>query len=136
MSPRPTEGWEAHLQPNPVMRTVDVVLFRPFYGGPVLGEFVDRINAEQGAVIVRRDTDTTLADPPTLRLPEAVAAALFAGLLEHFGGPGADRELRADYLHERDRVDRLIEVLVRPPVMVAGQPVSTPRYPGADGTPS
>jgi hypothetical protein len=117
MSPG-THGWEAHLQANPVMRAVEIVLFRPFHGGDVLGQFVDRITAELGPELVQRGVDENLAEPPTLRIPEPIAAALFAALLEHFGGPGADRELRADYQAERARVDKLIEALLNPPRLI------------------
>jgi len=51
------------------------------------------------------------ADVPTLSIPLDMARALLDALSAHFGGSGAGRELRGDYLHERGRVDNLIQTL-------------------------
>lgn len=48
---------------------------------------------------------------PSLTLPDPLAHALLDALAEHYGGVASTRTMRADFLHERARVDRLIEVL-------------------------
>ncbi|WP_431728609.1 hypothetical protein [Verrucosispora sp. TAA-831] len=45
---------------------------------------------------------------PSLRLEEDVARALFDALAEHFGQAAGGRQQRADFVHERGRVDLLI----------------------------
>lgn len=53
------------------------------------------------------------SDSDFLRLREEDARALYEGLAEHFGHVGqGGRELRRDYLDERQRVDRLTETLI------------------------
>jgi hypothetical protein len=47
-------------------------------------------------------------DPAPLRLPEDHARALYEALARFFGGAPDMAQLRADYNHERNRVDRLI----------------------------
>lgn len=49
---------------------------------------------------------------PSLRLPDEVARALLDALHLHFAGASDTRSLRADYNHERGRVDRLIGALI------------------------
>ena len=50
---------------------------------------------------------------PWLELSEAAARALYADLAERFGGTAGDtRLLRADYVAERARVDKLTDALI------------------------
>ncbi len=49
---------------------------------------------------------------PTLRLSESMARALLDALVAHFGGTAEVQTLRKDYLHERARVDKMIEHLI------------------------
>jgi hypothetical protein len=48
---------------------------------------------------------------PTIRLDDDLGRALLDALLRHYQGSGDYHTLRADYLHERGRVDRMIGVL-------------------------
>lgn len=49
------------------------------------------------------------AEAPTfVSLDDASGRALLDALLEHYQGGGATRQQRADFEHERSRVDRLI----------------------------
>jgi hypothetical protein len=50
-------------------------------------------------------------DPAPLRLPEDHARALYEALARFFGGAPDMAVLRADFQHERTRVDRLIGFL-------------------------
>lgn len=50
---------------------------------------------------------------PTLSLTEAEARALLEALAAHFGGTGPARAARDDFLHERGRVDKLTDALIR-----------------------
>lgn len=52
-------------------------------------------------------------NPPVLRIPDGVARALLDALAQHYGGTSDTRTLRADYMAERARVDRLIELALR-----------------------
>jgi hypothetical protein len=51
-------------------------------------------------------------DGPTLSIDEDLARALMQKLVEHFGGLPSDAQTRADYNHERARVDKFIAYLV------------------------
>lgn len=66
---------------------------------------------------------------PILRLHRDDARAIYDALADHFGFEGDSahvRNLRSDYLHERGRVDALIEATIRsaerPPVVLNGDP--------------
>ncbi len=56
----------------------------------------------------------TVADHgPSLRLREDQARALFDALAEHFGHAAGGQQQRADFLHERGRVDKLTDAVIR-----------------------
>ena len=50
---------------------------------------------------------------PTLRIDEGLARALLDALSAHFVGASDSRTLREDYLHERNRVDKFIDSLLK-----------------------
>ena len=50
--------------------------------------------------------------PPFLRLDEDMARELLDALAAHFGGTSEVQTLRKDYLHERGRVDKMIDHLI------------------------
>lgn len=58
------------------------------------------------------------AEGPSFRMPVEMALVLLDALAEHFGGTSSGRLAREDFVHERGRVDRLIEtvttIAVRP----------------------
>lgn len=54
---------------------------------------------------------------PVLRLDEDTARVLCDALVIHFHGTLAEQQLRADYDHERRRVDKMLDALL---VMAAG----------------
>lgn len=49
---------------------------------------------------------------PTMRLSHDFARALLDALLRYYQGSGDYHTLRADYIHERDRVDKMIDALI------------------------
>lgn len=53
-----------------------------------------------------------------LELPEEMARALYDALRKHFGHAPETSTLRADFEHERQRVDRILEHLILPRVEV------------------
>ena len=65
-------------------------------------------------LVLTRHEPATYVDPkPALRLPSELARTLLDGLVHHFGGTNEVLSLRADYLHERQRVDKFIERTLR-----------------------
>lgn len=50
---------------------------------------------------------------PTIFLPDDIALPLLDALAAHYGGAVDTRTLRADYLAERQRVDKLIHHLMQ-----------------------
>lgn len=57
---------------------------------------------------------------PTVRLPEHALPALLGSLAAHLGAVEHPAALRKDYDAERARVDRLIDLAARPPLIVGG----------------
>lgn len=49
---------------------------------------------------------------PTLRFPDDIARALLDALTRHYSGASDLHTVRADYLHARDRHDRLVDHLI------------------------
>ena len=56
--------------------------------------------------------DPLVHQDPTLRLSGDEARALLGALMTHFQGTDDQRLLRADYQHERERVDKLTDAVV------------------------
>lgn len=99
----------AHVERNFARDTTDIYL--AIRGG------------DSNLYVLRGDGTTQTIDPaeqltydpgrqPTLRLPESVARSLLDALAAHFGGTSETQTLRKDYLHERGRVDKMIEHLI------------------------
>lgn len=55
---------------------------------------------------------------PSLRISAEFGRALLDALAAHFGGVSEAQTLRADYLAERARVDKLIDNLIQPPAVI------------------
>ena len=49
----------------------------------------------------------------TIRLPDEAARALLDALLRHYQGASDMHTVRSDLLHERDRVDKITDALIR-----------------------
>lgn len=56
-----------------------------------------------------RQIDGLVATGPTLTLPRDFAMTLMHALVSHFEGGGDVHQVRADLLHERARVDKMID---------------------------
>lgn len=78
-------------------------------------DFDDRRTiAEPVELVWNANPEPAVYHPPALRLPEDVARALLDALAAYFGGTSEVQTLRKDYLAERARVDRLIEMVAEP----------------------
>jgi len=113
--------WRASVTAHWPTNGIRVVVRGPGY---VLGWATRRSIAVDEA----SGAEPTLPDDtvPYLQLSTDEARALYEALAEHFGHAGHDmRALRRDYEAERCRVDRLLDVLVRPPVVVEGRQFTT-----------
>lgn len=77
---------------------------------------------ENGHLVWEPLTETQLleARPSPLMLTNDVARALLDALLRHYQGASDMHTVRADLLHERGRVDGLIETVSRLVVELAG----------------
>lgn len=51
--------------------------------------------------------------PPTLRIPDHIGRALLDALAAHYGGTTEVQTTRKDLLHERGRVDKMIDHLIK-----------------------
>jgi hypothetical protein len=58
-----------------------------------------------------QQVEPATATEPTLQLPGEAARALLDALLRHYEGASDMHTVRSDLLHERGRVDKLIDVI-------------------------
>lgn len=67
-----------------------------------------------GDVVVSAITDAT-SEPSSepLRLDEDAARAMYEALARHFGGAPDMAVIRRDYDHEKSRVDKMLDALIR-----------------------
>lgn len=103
--------WRAYAQHDYVVRGVAVHLIRHGHEG---AGYTIVVPAE----LTMRDVPPEASnqfhpDEPSLRLTDDMARALMDALSAHYGGTSDVRTLRADLLHERGRVDRVIDYLIR-----------------------
>ncbi len=72
-----------------------------------------RALAEPAELVFRKleDGEAGSYREPSLRLSEPIARALLDALAAHFGGTSEAQTTRADLLHERGRVDRMIAAM-------------------------
>lgn len=102
-----TYGWRALVQPDWPHDGIAVMLARR----DQLGMNVVAPMALDLALV--EDAVMPVDTGPTLRLPGELGRVLLDALATHYGGASDLRTLRADYLAERARVDRLIERLTK-----------------------
>lgn len=80
------------------------------------------LKTDDGVFVVKRMmTEVEKAEPairsdPALVIEDRLAHELYRALAAHFGDATNEsvyRQLRNDYVHERDRVDKFINILLR-----------------------
>lgn len=81
-------------------------------------QMADRVEGGFVQVPVFRREDTTRGPGseqpvPSLTLPDDLGRALLDALAEHYGSTSGGRQQRADFEHERRRVDKLTDGLLR-----------------------
>lgn len=64
--------------------------------------------SELGFTTIERVEPMTRIEHPTMSLSDDFARALLDALLRYYQGASDTQTLRSDYLHERDRVDKMI----------------------------
>lgn len=96
-------GWRAHVQPDFILDGVAINLGLRVPTG---------LHVLQPHPMEMRLVADGASSEPALRLQADAAHALLDALAAYFGGTGDMRTMRADYLHERGRVDRLIDSLM------------------------
>ncbi len=79
------------------------------------GRQSQRLHLDEDGALRWVDIAPGLPAEVTLRLPDEIARPLLDALHRHYAGTTDARDLRADYDHERKRVDRLINALIEPP---------------------
>jgi hypothetical protein len=106
--------WRAHVVTDILCDGIAIQLGERFPGAnmaravaPVTFQFVDETPGE--------------LVPVALRLPDDLGRALYEALTEHYGGAPITRTQREDYLHERGRVDRLIDAVTHIAAAVPGR---------------
>jgi hypothetical protein len=106
-------GWRAGVRDNPVMRSLDVTIgeVHPEHVMYVTHIGTDGIDREQ----IARNAYSEMA----LNMPLDMARALHDALAEYFGTTSSVLGLRSDYVHERGRVDRLIDTVSK---IATGEP--------------
>lgn len=103
-------GWRARIEDDYLNGSVRLLLAQR--AGDAL-IYVTQIGADGygGMETERVEVNMTPTDPGRMRIPEDAARALYDALAAHFAGEAGGRQTRADLLHERGRVDKLIASL-------------------------
>ena len=96
---------------DPLSHRLVMVLARPTGDGYIAYPTLGGAAGEQ----VHVPDGQNIPDEALLRIPFDQAEALWRLLCHHFGDGPPGEYARADLLHERGRVDRLIDALIAPP---------------------
>lgn len=72
---------------------------------------IGRVNHDHG-YIEWEDTEPAVAVEPTIRMNHDIARGLLEALLRYYGGAPDSHTVRADLMHERGRVDKMLDTLV------------------------
>lgn len=110
MSTDDLSGWRARVEDDYLNGSVRLLLARR--SGDAL-IYVTALGTDGfGAMETERvEVNMMPTNAGRLRLPEDAARALYDALAQHFAGEAGTRQTRADLLHERGRVDKLIDVV-------------------------
>jgi hypothetical protein len=101
-----TNGWRARVVgDDPVSDSVRIVA--GVRGGNLGSTYLAGIG-ENGVQLTHVEPG---AEGPSFAMPVELAQVLLDALAEHFGGTSVGRQARADFVHERGRVDKLIETV-------------------------
>lgn len=104
--------WRAHVRPDLIGRSADIFLVDASADGHVT------LVQPGGILRTFMQGESTGDAEPTLTVPEHALPALLAALSSHLGAVEHPQQLRADYVAERARVDKLIDYVARPPMIV------------------
>jgi hypothetical protein len=97
--------WKAYLQDNFAVDGIDVYLV---FEGRGVRQFLRR----DGSIYqITQDNEGVRIDEPTFTLNQDAARALLDKLTQHFQGASDLHTVRGDLLHERGRVDRLLDTI-------------------------
>lgn len=106
--------WRALVQPDFAFDGIAVTL------GRLTGHDEIRLVPPATDLLKLVDADRHAVAPPSLRLPDDLGRVLYEALAAHYGAGPATQTQRQDYLHERGRVDRLVDTLAA----IATRPVA------------
>ena len=101
-------GWRAHAQHDFLAHGVAVYLGHETNGRATRLAVPAHLELQDVG-------DSLVQAEPWLRLNDDIAQALMDALAAHYGGHTHLLTLRADYEAERDRLDKLIDLLTLPP---------------------
>lgn len=92
--------WRAYVEQNFAMQGISIYLGMKHSDGMTMIKSVttELQTLPEGAIAA-----------PSLVMEDDLGRALLDALITHYGGATNVRQLRADYEHERGRVDKLIE---------------------------
>lgn len=97
--------WRVRIEPNAMVDGISIQMAEQLGGG-----FVQ-------VPVFRREDQTREAGvslpAPSLTLPDDLGRALLDALADHYGNTSGGRQQRADFEHERHRVDKLVDHLMR-----------------------
>ena len=97
--------WRVRILPDAAMDGIAVQVARPLPGSGV----VEVLTWQQSSVTVEPAVHP--AGEASLKVDDGLGRALLDALAAHYGGTTGGRQQRADFEHERGRVDRLLDTL-------------------------
>lgn len=77
------------------------------------GGHVELLRFTSVSEVVGRSEASASMPAPSLVIDDDLGRALLDALAAHYGGTSAGQQMRADYEHERRRVDQMLDHLMR-----------------------
>lgn len=106
--------WRVYVRPDIVMDGV-AISAAEFANGTRIGRALAPMELTQV------DLDESIVSPIALRIPDDLGRALYEALSTHYGGAPASQTQRADFVHERGRVDKLLAWITDGPAPLDGR---------------
>lgn len=101
-----TEPWRIVIEPSALVDGIAVQIARR------VGDHVERLTFTANHEVLPYAEGAVLMPSPSLTVDDRLGRALLDALAGYYGGTTGGLQQRADFEHERSRVDRLIGALI------------------------
>ncbi len=105
-----TEPWRIRIEADAAMDGIAIQIARKVGDG-----HIEQLTFTPDRAVVTSSEAVAAMPVPSLKVDDGVGRALLDALVAYYGGTTGGRQQRADFEHERQRVDRLIGALIAGP---------------------